>query len=74
MYLGKIVELTNRKNLYANPLPYTQALLSAVPMPGTPMERKRIILEGALGGLSYDSPCLNQDGDTRPRQQLAGPC
>jgi oligopeptide transport system ATP-binding protein len=49
MYLGKIVELTDRDTLYSNPQhPYTEALLSAVPIPDPVVEeqRKRIILEG----------------------------
>ena len=49
MYLGKIVELTDHVTLYANALhPYTQALLSAVPIPDPEVEekRQRTILEG----------------------------
>jgi oligopeptide transport system ATP-binding protein len=49
MYLGKIVELTDRDELYTDPIhPYTQSLLSAVPIPDPVIERQRqqIILEG----------------------------
>ena len=51
MYLGKIVELTDRATLYKNPLhPYTKALLSAIPVPDPVVEehRQRILLEGDL--------------------------
>ena len=49
MYLGKVMELTGRDELYENPLhPYTKALLSAVPVPDPEVEgkRERIILAG----------------------------
>ena len=49
MYLGKLMELTDRDELYQNPLhPYTKALLSAVPIPDPELEatRERIILSG----------------------------
>jgi oligopeptide transport system ATP-binding protein len=47
MYLGKIVELTTDTELYTNPQhPYTEALLSAVPVPDPTVEKRRIILQG----------------------------
>jgi oligopeptide/dipeptide ABC transporter ATP-binding protein len=51
MYLGRIVELTESKELYRNPLhPYTQALISAVPIPDRNVEKQReqIILKGEV--------------------------
>jgi len=47
MYLGKIVELADYKNIFKNPLhPYTQALLSAIPIPKVDIKKERILLEG----------------------------
>jgi len=47
MYLGKIVELADKRALFAAPRhPYTRALLSAIPVPDPSLARKRMILEG----------------------------
>ncbi len=49
MYLGNFVEEANKDNLYKNPMhPYTQALLSAVPIPDPTVKKERIILEGSI--------------------------
>lgn len=47
MYLGKMVELTGREELFRNPLhPYTKALMSAIPIPDPTLKRTRTILKG----------------------------
>ncbi|MDT9026959.1 MULTISPECIES: ABC transporter ATP-binding protein [Rossellomorea] len=49
MYLGKMVELSNSETLYEKPLhPYTQALLSAVPVPDPDFKRETILLQGDI--------------------------
>ncbi|HKG56895.1 MAG TPA: dipeptide ABC transporter ATP-binding protein [Candidatus Limnocylindrales bacterium] len=47
MYLGRIAEVAERREMFANPLhPYTQALMSAIPIPDPELRRQRVILKG----------------------------
>ena len=49
MYLGSLMEVAPNEDLYSNPLhPYTQALLSAVPIPDPSIEKKHVLIEGDL--------------------------
>ncbi len=49
MYLGKVVEIANKKDLFDNPMhPYTKALISAIPIPDVNVKSEKIILEGDI--------------------------
>ncbi|HOV94118.1 MAG TPA: dipeptide ABC transporter ATP-binding protein [Spirochaetales bacterium] len=82
MYLGRIVEMADSSLLYDSPLhPYTQALLSAVPVPSIDAKRKRIILQGDVpspinepSGCPFHPRCRNAVEickNTQPELKLA---
>ena len=56
MYLGRLVEVTGKDELYRRPLhPYTKALLSAIPIPDPEVKRERVLLKGDVSS-AYDPP------------------
>ena len=71
MYLGRLVEISPKSQLYSNPLhPYTQGLLSAIPEPDPEMEKKSILLSGEV-----PSPINPPSGcPFHPRCRFASQC
>ena len=67
MYLGRVVEIADKKQIYENPVhPYTKALLSAIPMPDPEVKRERIILQGDVpnpadppSGCHFHNGCIS---------------
>jgi oligopeptide transport system ATP-binding protein len=78
MYLGKIAEIATTEELFANPQhPYTEALLSAVPIPDPMMRRERIILPGDVPspvnppkGCNFHTRCLYAQESCKVNEQV----
>jgi len=76
MYLGRIIELSNKEQLFANPThPYTQALLSAIPVPDPERKRKIIDLKGEVPsainvplGCRFHPRCPYKNGECTPTE------
>ena len=76
MYLGKILEMAPCERIFKDPLhPYTQALLSAIPVPDPELSRQAIILEGDVAdplslekGCLFRNRCFNATGDCSEKE------
>ena len=81
MYLGKIVEIGNSADIYSHPVhPYTEALLSAVPIPDPKRKKKRIILKGDIpsplnppSGCRFHTRCIYAQERCRVEEPLLIP-
>jgi len=84
MYLGSLVEIAETDNLYRSPMhPYTQALLSAIPVPDPLKRKERIVLQGDVpspanppSGCAFHPRCVHATAicrDVRPQLHQAAP-